>query len=76
MLVRRIHRQHTDRPIPVRLGPFADQVARASAYYETDRPIPMVALPHPMQNIDDDQLELRATLLADAAQRLLAGELP
>lgn len=56
--------------------PFADQVARASAYYQTDRPIPAVTLPHPMQNIDDDQLELRARLLADAAERLLRGELP
>lgn len=56
--------------------PFGDQVARASAYYQTDRPIPAVTLPHPMQNIDDDQLELRARLLADAAERLLRGELP
>jgi hypothetical protein len=29
-----------------------------------------------MQNIDDDQIDLRARLLADAAQRLLAGEAP
>lgn len=56
--------------------PFADQVAGVSASYETDRPIPVVTLHPPMQNIDDDQLELRASLLADAAQRLLRGELP
>lgn len=55
--------------------PFADQVAHASAYYQTDRPIPVVVLPHPMQNIDDDEIDVRATMLADAAVRLLAGDL-
>lgn len=54
--------------------PFADQVARASAYYDTDRSVPVVVLPHPMQNISADELEQRAIVLADAAQRLLRGE--
>ncbi|MGD9795184.1 MAG: hypothetical protein AB7V43_17065 [Acidimicrobiia bacterium] len=51
--------------------PFADQVQRAIAYYETDRPLPAVVLPHPMQNIDAAGLEQRAVALADAAMRLL-----
>ena len=54
--------------------PFADQVERAVAYYQTDRPLPAVVLPHPMQNIGPDELERRAVVLADAAQRLLRGE--
>lgn len=51
--------------------PFADQVQRAIAYYETDRPLPAVVLPHPMQNIDATELEQRAVCLADAVMRLL-----
>jgi hypothetical protein len=54
--------------------PFADQIERAVAYYETDRALPAVVLPHPMQNISADQIEERAVVLADAAQRLLRGE--
>jgi hypothetical protein len=54
--------------------PFADQVQRAVAYYETDRTLPAVVLSHPMQNISSDALEARAVALADAAQRLLRGE--
>ena len=51
--------------------PFADQVQRAIAYYDTDRPLPAVVLPHPMQNIDASALEQRAVALADAVLRLL-----
>jgi hypothetical protein len=54
--------------------PFADQVERAVAYYRTDRPLPAIVLPHPMQNVGPDELEHRAVVLADAAQRLLRGE--
>jgi hypothetical protein len=54
--------------------PFADQIERAVAYYEVDRPLPAVVLTHPMQNISADQIEARAVELADAAQRLLRGE--
>jgi hypothetical protein len=56
--------------------PFADQIERAVAYYETDRPLPAVVLAHPMQNINADDIEARAVALADAAQRLLRGEPP
>jgi hypothetical protein len=56
--------------------PFADQVARATAYYTTDRPLPPIVLPHPMQNIGPDAIERRAVVLADAAERLLNGQLP
>jgi hypothetical protein len=56
--------------------PFADQVARAVAYYDTDRVLPPVVLPHPMQNIGPVEIEARAVRLADAAQRLLRGEDP
>jgi len=54
--------------------PYADQIERAVAYYETDRPLPAVILPHPMQNIGDEQLEERAVILAGAAERLLRGD--
>jgi hypothetical protein len=54
--------------------PFADQIERAVAYYETDRPLPAIVLPHPMQNVDAGELERRAVVLADAALRLLDGE--
>jgi hypothetical protein len=54
--------------------PFADQVERAVAYYTIDRSLPPVVLPHPMQNIGPDQIENRAVVLADAAERLLRGE--
>ena len=54
--------------------PFADQVERAVAYYQTDRRLPVVVLPHPMQNVDAGELDRRAVALADAAQRLLRGE--
>jgi hypothetical protein len=53
--------------------PFADQVERAVAYYETDRPLPAVVLPHPMQNVGSAELDERAVVLADAAERLLRG---
>lgn len=56
--------------------PFADQIERAVAYYQTDRPLPAVVLPHPMQNVGPAALEDRAVVLADAAERLLRGELP
>jgi hypothetical protein len=56
--------------------PFADQIERAVAYYETDRPLPAVVLPHPTQNISAEQIEDRAVRLADAAQQLLRGETP
>ena len=54
--------------------PFGDQIGRAVAYYETDRTLPAVVLPHPMQNIGPDELENRALVLADTAERLLRGE--
>jgi hypothetical protein len=36
--------------------------------------LPAVVLPHPMQNIGPDDLENRALVLADTAERLLHGE--
>jgi hypothetical protein len=54
--------------------PFGDQVQRAVAYYETDRALPAIVLPHPMQNIGPDQIDVRAAMLADAAERLLNGQ--
>ncbi|MET0995146.1 MAG: hypothetical protein ABWY20_14175 [Mycobacterium sp.] len=53
--------------------PFADQVDRAVAYYRTDRRLPAVVLPHPMQNVGPAELDERAAILADAAERLLRG---
>ena len=51
--------------------PFADQIDRAIAYYETDRALPAIVLSHPMQNISAADLEARAVQLADAIERLL-----
>jgi hypothetical protein len=51
--------------------PFQDQMARVLAYQTTDRPLPAVVLPHPMQNIGPAELTARAHALADAVECLL-----
>lgn len=56
--------------------PFAAQLGRAMAYETADRPLPAVVLPHPIQNVTEEELMARAVILADAAQRLLRGEGP
>lgn len=56
--------------------PFAAQLARAMAYETSDRPLPAVVLPHPIQNVTEEELMARAVMLADAAERLLRGEEP
>jgi hypothetical protein len=56
--------------------PFRDQVARVLAYYRSDRPLPVVALDHPMQNLDETGIQKRAEQLADKIQLLLKGDLP
>jgi hypothetical protein len=56
--------------------PFADQIARVMAYQPTDRPLPAIVLDHPMQNIGPVELDARSRRLADAAERLLRGEVP
>lgn len=53
--------------------PFQNQVERAMAYQRTDRDLPVLLLPHPMQNLTAAELEQRALLLADLAERLLAA---
>lgn len=50
--------------------PFKSQVERVCTYYETDKDIPLVILPHPMQNLSPQELQSRSTQLADAAQAL------
>lgn len=57
-------------------APFGDQVARATAYQPTDRPLPAVVIDHPVQMVGEDVLRLRAGQIADAVQRLLKGESP
>ena len=56
--------------------PFAEQVARVTAYQPTDRPLPAVVVRHPMQNVGAAELRARAVQIADAAERLLRGEDP
>jgi hypothetical protein len=56
--------------------PFQQRVRDITAFQETDRPLVPIVLSHPMQNITDEELGLRAVELADAAQRLLAGREP
>jgi hypothetical protein len=56
--------------------PFGDRVRDITAFQETDRPLPAIVLTHPMQNISDEELDQRAIELADAVERMLAGEDP
>jgi hypothetical protein len=56
--------------------PFCDQVDRVMTYHHPDRPLPVIVLDHPMQNLDEKGLDARAEQLADKIQRLLRGELP
>ena len=46
------------------------------AYESADRPLPAVVLPHPIQNVTEEELMARAVTLADAAERLLRGQDP
>lgn len=54
--------------------PFARQLDRAMAYESADRPLPAVVLPHPIQNVTEEELMARAVTLADAAMSLLRGQ--
>jgi hypothetical protein len=56
--------------------PFAEQIGRAMAYESADRPLPAIVLPHPIQNVTEEELMARAVTLADAAGRLLHGQIP
>lgn len=51
--------------------PFASQLERIGVYYEVDRPIPLVVLEHPMQNVSETELEARSLALADAVQAIV-----
>jgi hypothetical protein len=53
--------------------PFADQVQRVMAYQSTDRELPAIVIPHPIQNVSPDELRQRAEAIADAAERFLGG---
>ena len=55
-------------------APFRTTVKAMLAFQETDRDLPTIVLDHPMQNISPEAIDQRAHQLADAAQRLLAGE--
>lgn len=46
------------------------------AYESADRPLPAVVLPHPIQNVNEEELMARSVMLADAAQALLRGRVP
>ena len=56
--------------------PFAEQLPRAMAYERADRPLPAIVLPHPIQNVSEEELMARAVMLADAAEALLHGQVP
>ena len=60
--------------IVVLTEPFREVVNTMLAFQETDRPLPAIVLDHPMQNISAEEIDQRAQALADAAQRLLAGQ--
>jgi hypothetical protein len=46
------------------------------AYESADRRLPAIVLPHPIQNVNEEELMARAVTLADAAEGLLRGQLP
>ena len=46
------------------------------AYERADRPLPAIVLPHPIQNVTEEELMARAVTLADAAGWLLRGQVP
>jgi hypothetical protein len=50
---------------------FQAQMERVMSYYQADRPLPVVVVPHPMQNVGPDELEDRALRIADQAEQLL-----
>lgn len=54
--------------------PFKEQVDRAMSYQDADRELPVIILPHPMQNITDHELDQRAELLAAAVEDYLGGK--
>jgi hypothetical protein len=56
--------------------PFARQIDRAMAYESADRPLPAIVLPHPIQNVSEEELMARAVTLAAAAEELLRGQVP
>ncbi|GAB3628431.1 hypothetical protein PTE30175_01734 [Pandoraea terrae] len=57
--------------VAVLTRPFSSQLERVGTYYETDRPVPLVVLDHPMQNLSPDEIMARSTALADSAQAIL-----
>jgi hypothetical protein len=46
------------------------------AYESADRPLPAIVLPHPIQNVTEEELMARAIMLAGAAEGLLRGQVP
>ena len=46
------------------------------AYESADRRLPAIVLPHPIQNVSEEELMARAITLADAAELLLRGHAP
>jgi hypothetical protein len=53
--------------------PFKDQVDRAMSYQRADRELPVIVLPHPMQNVSEAELDERARILADMAEQFIDG---
>jgi hypothetical protein len=56
--------------------PFREMVDGILAFQQTDRPLPVIVLDHPTQNLPQEKVRERARQLADAAERLLNGEAP
>lgn len=59
--------------VPILTRPFEDVLARIMSYYETDVPMPHIAIEHPIQNIEPALLEDRARQIASAVESLLDG---
>ncbi|MFE3060744.1 UGSC family (seleno)protein [Nocardia sp. NPDC059239] len=62
--------QHGAAAIAILTKPFESQMERIATYYETDKPIPLVVLEHPMQNVGAEELHARSEALADAVQAI------
>ena len=59
--------------MPVLTTPFRAVADRLLSFWKADRPLPVVVLDHPMQNVDGSGLDSRARQLADAVEGLLGA---
>jgi hypothetical protein len=57
--------------VPILTDAFKEQMERVLMYYDIDRPMPVVVIPHPMQNVGPAELDARAASVADQVEQML-----